>query len=205
MLGAQEHMSTRPDISDSLIHFTRGANWNEALVKLIEIAKSGVLLGGDGHVKGGYRCVCLTEAPLPAVAGDLLSNGSFTRYSPFGVLISKARVFRNGGRPAIYQSDSEFEGLPASARWRHVRYEPTAEPPIDFTWEREWRIQCDVFPISPAEAVLVLPNPEWLDHFQAAWHAEQEIDLESYAPILEHLILEQMKQPFPWRVACLAP
>jgi hypothetical protein len=196
-------MTTRADISDSLIHFTRGANRDEALAKLIEIARSGVILGGNGYIKGGYRCVCLTEAPLPAVAGELLNDDSFTRYSPFGVLLPKEHVFSHGGRPVIYQTDGEFEQLPETARWRHVRYEQTAEPPIDFTWERGGRVQCDVLPISPAEAVLVLPDPEWLNHFQAAWHADQEIELESYVTILDRLVLEQMKQPFPWRVVCL--
>lgn len=196
-------MTARTDISDSLIHFTRGSNWDEALAKLIEIAKSGVILGGSGYIKGGYRCVCLTEAPLPAVAGELLNDGSFTRYSPFGIVLPKEHVFDHGGRPVIYQTDGEFEQLPEAARWRHVRYDPTAEPPVDFTWEREWRVQCDALAISPAEAVIVLPNPEWLNRFQTAWHADEEIQLESYATILDHLVLEQMKQPFPWRVVCL--
>lgn len=63
-----------------------------------------------------------------------------------------------GGRPVIYERDSEFYDLPESLRWRHVCYEPDINNPIDFTWEREWRIQAEAFPLDPGEIEIIVPN-----------------------------------------------
>lgn len=64
-------------------------------------------------------------------------------------MVPKQWLYVQGGRPVIYQSDKEFYDLPEAIRWRHVRYEPASSPPIDFTWEREWRIQCRYLHIGP--------------------------------------------------------
>jgi hypothetical protein len=80
------------------------------------------------------------------------------RYSPFGVMIDKAWLFEQGGRPVIYQPDAEYELLHESQQFRHVRYEPVD---VDFTWEREWRIKLDELPIDPAHSTLIVPNREW--------------------------------------------
>lgn len=34
-------------------------------------------------------------------------------------------------------------------------------PPVDFTWEREWRLQTDVLPLMQNDVVIVLPNEGW--------------------------------------------
>jgi hypothetical protein len=60
----------------------------------------------------------------------------------------------------IYQPDSDFALLPEQLGWRHVRFDLTSEPVVDFTWEREWRIPCDQLPFSEAEAVIVVPNDQ---------------------------------------------
>lgn len=131
-------VASRPDISEKVIHFTRGATYDDALTMLLTIVSEGRLLGGAGMIRGGYKCVCFTEAPLPAIAGGFVNPESFSRYSPFGLMFDKSWLYANGGRPVIYQPDTDFNALPEDMRWRHVRYEPLAVPPIDFTWEREW-------------------------------------------------------------------
>jgi hypothetical protein len=78
-------------------------------------------------------------------------------------MFDKSWIFDHGGRPVIYQPDSDFTILPEDLRWRHVRFEPTGEQAIDFTWEREWRIRCQELHFSPAEAVIIVPNDEWAD------------------------------------------
>jgi len=67
-------------------------------------------------------------------------------------MFPKSWVYDRGGRPVIYGPWSDFGILPEELRWRHVRYEPTGEQVIDFTWEREWRMRCDELPFSPAES-----------------------------------------------------
>lgn len=76
-------------------------------------------------------------------------------------MVDKAWMFEMGGRPVIYHSDAEYELLPEALRWRHVRYEPTARPSIDFTWEREWRVHRDQMPITPNDAAIIVPNQDW--------------------------------------------
>ena len=197
-------MAARPDISDKLIHFTKGETYEAALNKLLLIVGEERLRGGSGMIKGGYRCVCFTEAPLPAVADDFLNSGSFTRYSPFGLMFDKSWVHARGGRQVIYQPDSEFEQLPEQTRWRHVRYEPAATPPIDFSWEREWRIQVDELAFLPSEAVLVVPNLEWENFVFGIWESQQQLEAEMYSTILEAATIEQMYPPCTWRIAKLA-
>jgi len=53
----------------------------------------------------------------------------------------KQSVFEVGGRPVIYLPDAEAAWIPAEEKWRHVRYE---HGQVDFTHEREWRIQGDL-------------------------------------------------------------
>jgi len=197
-------MPSRPDISDTVIHFTKGATYEDALATLLAIVGEGRLVGGTEMIRGGYRCVCFTEAPLPAVARGLVNAGSFTRYSPFGLMFSKRWIFELGARPVIYQPDSEFQQLPEELRWRHVRYEPAGAPPIDFTWEREWRVGCDALRFSPGDAALVVPNREWEANVFGIWNAQQELEAEAYSVVLDQLIAEQMKEPCPWRVVRLA-
>jgi hypothetical protein len=197
-------MPNRPDISDSVIHFTKAATYEAALEVLLTIIGEGRLAGGTGMIRGGYRCVCFTEAPLPAVATGLINADAFTRYAPFGLMFSKRWLYERGGRPVIYQSDAEFHQLPEEARWRHVRYEPSAVPPVDFTWEREWRVQCDDIHFSANEIALVVPDQEWKDFVFGIWDSQQQLQVEVYSSVLDHLVLEQLQEPCPWRVVGLS-
>ena len=129
----------RPDISNNLIHFTKGPE-AEAFPLLQQIIAERSLRGGNGMIRGGHRCVCFTEAPLHSLENGLVNPFAYARYAPFGIVTSKRYLFAQGGRPAIYQSDEEYDLLSDDQKWRHVRYEPNGEPMIDFSWEREWRI-----------------------------------------------------------------
>ena len=76
-------------------------------------------------------------------------------------MLTKAALFSVGGRPVIYQPDSEFDLLPESMRFRHKEYDP--ENGIDFSWEREWRLQIDELALDPNTVTLVVPNRAWSD------------------------------------------
>ena len=102
----------RADMSDDLVHWTKGQSDQEAFDALSKIVSEHRLLGGNSCIKGEFTCVCFSEAPLSyfyEVRG---------RYRPFGILLSKRWVFLQGGRPVIYQAPEEFERLPMSHRWR---------------------------------------------------------------------------------------
>jgi len=130
-------MAGRFDISEKLIHFTGGESPDDAFARLRAIIRDGRLVAGNRMIRGGYRCVCFTEAPLAAFAPAFVRLFPFTRYSQFGLMFEKKWIYECGGRPVIYQPDSDFHLLPEQLRWRHVRFEPIGEQVVDFTWERE--------------------------------------------------------------------
>ena len=136
---------SREDISDFLIHFTKGESDDVAFNRLRTILAEHRLVGTNTNIRGGHTCVCFSEAPLAALEKGLLNGSAYSRYSPFGVLFNKSYIYAQGGRPVIYQSYDEYEPLPPSHSWRHVTYDPTAARPVDFTWEREWRIHINEF------------------------------------------------------------
>jgi hypothetical protein len=93
---------------------------------------------------------------LAQILAQPMAHG--VRYKPFGVMVGKEWLFEQGGRPVIYQPASEFELLHERQRFRHVRYEP---PTVDFTWEREWRVETDRLELDPARVSLVVPDRKW--------------------------------------------
>lgn len=162
----------RRDMGNLLFHFTRRPDApvkigsatlsNGPASVLWKIAVDGFLLGGDGYIKGGHKCVCFMETPISEVASifhlarETAGLKMRPRYEPYGVAVTKDWLFERGGRPVIYQSESEYGSLPEPLRWRHVRYEP--HNGIDFTWEREWRIHTDKLVLTPEQVLFVLPT-----------------------------------------------
>jgi len=192
-------MSTRRDISDKLIHFTKGEN-EEAFQHLRNIVEERHIIGTSEKIKGGYKCVCFSEAPLTSLEDGFVNPDAYSRYSPFGIILEKRWLYEQGGRPVIYQTNEEFNILPPELQWRHVRYEPNKEPPVDFTWEREWRIQCDFLQIDPAYAGIVVTNESWAQRIIDEHEAEQDFMVLQYSEILDELIAEQYREAFPWRI-----
>jgi hypothetical protein len=193
-------MATRFDISDWLIHFTARGSPDEAFSRLTNIIRESRIIGSSRFIRGGYRCVCFTEAPLAAFAAQFLRRFPFSRYSPFGLMFEKRWVYERGGRPAIYEPDREFELLPEELRWRHVRYEPCGEEAIDFTWEREWRVRCDELPFTPVEAAIVVPNNEWAVALRRAHDNDQDMLVEQYAQVIDSTVAELFRDAFSWHV-----
>jgi hypothetical protein len=197
-------MAQRFDISDKLIHFTgSGEDLNGAFLRLRAILRDRKLTGGGGMIRGGYSCVCFTEAPLAAFAADFVARFPFSRYSQFGLMFEKNWIFERGGRPVIYQPSDDFDLLPEELRWRHVRYEPIGDKVIDWTWEREWRVCCSELAFTPADAVIVVPNEHWAIELRRSHDFDEDIDVELYAQVIDRHIAEIWRTAFPWRVVTL--
>lgn len=190
----------RADMSAQLVHFTSGANDEAAFGRLCAIVEQRRLIGGNDKIRGLYRCVCFTEAPLASLPDGLVNPRAYSRYKPFGVMFDKAWVFAQGGRPVIYQSHAEFDALPPELRWRHMRYEPGADHPIDFTWEREWRLHIDELALAPAYATLVLPDQGWVNRLRDAFDEQQAWQVAEYAQIVGPDVAEAMREDFAWQV-----
>ncbi|SRR6266567_4662504 len=197
-------MAKRFDISDKLIHFTGGGQCADgAFARLRAIIREGRLIGGNRRIRGGYRCVSLTEALLAAFAPAFISQFPFTRYSQFGLMFEKNWIYERGGRPVIYQPDCDFDLLPEDLRWRHVRFEPTAESVIDWTWEREWRVCCDELTFTAADAAIVVPDEQWVNELRRIHDADQDMTVELYAQAVDRELAELWREEFRWRVVPL--
>jgi len=172
----------RDDLSNKLIHLTRGDSADDptkaqeqALERFHSIVAHKKLLGGSGYIKGSYKCVCFTEAPISKLS-HILASGPSTdvRYSPYGVMVEKKWIYQKGGRPAIYGPDHDFEKLPDEMKYRHVRFWLGDGHEIDHTWEREWRIHTDELVLDPSQVTLVVPNRAVKDVFNERvspeWH-----------------------------------
>lgn len=116
----------------------------------------------------------------------------------------KKWIFSRGGRPVIYQTDEEFTLLPDAIVWRHMRYEPNAGTPIDFTWEREWRIKTNRLEFNPSVAGVIFPDWSWVSRFQHEFDSVQDLVVEEYAQMLDdQLLAEGFREHMPWQVYSL--
>jgi len=118
-------------------------------------------------------------------------------------MFEKKWIFEKGGRPVIYQPESEFRELSDCNKWRHMRYEPNAASPIDFTWEREWRIKCQALKFQPNDVMILVPSEEWFQALVIDHEWEQNDWVEMYSQVLDKEIVEQYREDFPWRVTGL--
>jgi len=195
----------RPDITDTLVHYVRGANLDEAFRVLKTILGERRLRCGTGYIRGGHCCVCFSEAPFRYL-GYAIAQGYMAErpYQPFGIMVKKNWLFAQGGRPVVYQHETEYHELPDDLRWRHVRYDPCSNPPTDFTWEREWRIRVDELPIQPNVAEVVLPSRPFLEVLHREHDAEHDYYDDLYRLIFDEITAWQMGGAYPWRVHILA-
>lgn len=197
---------SRSDISPYLIHFTKPVGeTEEAFLNLQKIIRDSTLIGSSTFIKGGVSCVCFTEAPAQSMYGRFGNQFGTTSYSPFGIRVTKRWLMDRGGRPVIYQPDSAYSMLPESLKWRHVRYEigDSLSKQIDFTWEREWRVQCDSLPFNPSFAQIVVPSSCWKHRLLCEHAGVEESLVTDYAQIVGCVQAEGYRSSFPWEIVTL--
>jgi hypothetical protein len=194
----------RPDVAANLLHLLRGDSRGDAFALLRTVIAEHCVAGSAAAIRDGSTCVSFAEAPIKQLREVFRwSAERDARVQPFGVLLGKDYLFALGGRPVIYQSDAEYEELPASLQYRHVRYDPITVPPIDFTWEREWRLRADVLQLEPERCCIVVAS----EADRAALfmeHAErEELRLEALGPAVGGSLADEMAESFPWPVISL--
>jgi hypothetical protein len=188
----------RPDLSEQLIHLTKGETLADAEGAFRSILAKRALIGGNGHVRGGYFVVCFSEAPVEVLA-RIFSNPEIHgfRYRPFGVMLPKLWLFERGGRPVIYQPDADFDILPEQIKYRHVRLDEPGSPK-DFTFEREWRIQTERLDLDPTTCTLIVPTRNW-DYKLRDEHAEDDMRIASTLGMNPLVRISD----YPWHVLAL--
>jgi hypothetical protein len=83
------------------------------------------------------------------------------RYEPFGLALERRYAYRMGARPVLYMPLAEAERIvPPDEQWRVVALDLDREPPVDWSFEREWRLAGDL-PLPPNGAVALVES--WKD------------------------------------------
>ena len=196
---------SRADISPYLVHFTSGTTYENAFTRLRQILADRNLIAGSRFIKGNYRCVCFSEAPLTSLKDGLVNEDYYSRYSPFGIMVSKQWLFAQGGRSVIYQPADEYFSLPESHRWRHVLYQPSDSPEtVDFMWEREWRIKLDCLVFDQRSAHVIVLDRSWADRLVSEHDRDEDYRVMQYKLIFDdNIIFEAYRNPFQWTVLTL--
>lgn len=151
--------SERPDLSPFLVHLTRRSERRSAYQNLLNILKTGRILGSDhsGFIRGPNKAACFMDIPLGNLK-YILNESNRKRYEPYGVVLSKGWAYEKGCRPVLYLSRDECDddiGVPRSQLWRVVRFDGVMAEEINWTHEREWRVKGSFQLPSKLRAVLV--------------------------------------------------
>ncbi|HMD05177.1 MAG TPA: hypothetical protein VKG68_07865 [Candidatus Binatus sp.] len=127
-----------------LTHFTRASTAASALDNLVAILNDGVIHGSGRMIRGARPAVCMFDVPI-AELRTILARRNRRRYEPFGIAVDKRYAFTMGARPVIYLPWREAEKiLPPEESWRVVSLEMDKTPPVDWSFEREWRTVGDL-------------------------------------------------------------
>jgi hypothetical protein len=152
--------SSIPAALPMLTHFTRAAGTRSAIDNLEAILRDGAIRGATRWIRGKRPVVCLFDATLDEL-GRLLRRSNRRRYEPFGVALDKRYAFIQGARPVLYLPWREARLILAEEEWwRVAAIDLESSPPIDWSFEREWRIAGDM-PTPAGSAVALVEN--WRD------------------------------------------
>lgn len=189
----------RADLSKRVTHLLRPGSDADAFETLYKIACDEHLDGTSRAVIGQTNVVCFSEAP----------ENEFTKerrhFSPFGVSVDKSWFFAAGGRPVIYQSKEEHKYIQEALHWKLVSFDPCKPPEegwVDWSWQREWRIQSDRLYLPPEQTIFLVPSDEIKEQLLARYQAEEE----GRALMEELVLLLYPHQPrdFPYRIEVMA-
>ena len=130
----------------------------------------------NGYIRQNKKVICFQDVPLYSLAENIkfenehINNGFFNekdnfRYEAFGLRFNKGHMFQKGARPVIYSSKDELDRLPDDEQWRCVQLDLScSDNIIDWTHEREWRIQGD-FSFEYEEVEVILGCKEYYKKF----------------------------------------
>lgn len=165
-------MHHRTDYSNYLYHWikpdvfckTKEDAYERAYEIMEAIFEDGFLKASGRDTYKKIESVCFTESP-----SEIMKYQN-SRYQPFGFAFLKDDIFDLGGRHVIYQTKEEAELLPCSMHWRHVTYNPNDIGPskpngVDFTWEREWRLNAKSLSILDCHSI-ILPDENWVERMK---------------------------------------
>lgn len=167
-----KRIARRTDFTSGLVHLTKSQTIDNVrysgLEILMKILDEQVLKGSttkSGFISGSTPAVCFQDVPLFSLSENIYyeqylkrkTEAENYRYMGFGLRFSKDFVFKNGGRPAIYDKTEDAKKyLPVSEYWRIVNLDFSNENNyIDWMHEREWRVPGDIkFTLSEVDVLI---------------------------------------------------
>ena len=178
-----QRISQRTDISMGVVHLTKRNSNLSAFSVLMKILEERTIVGStnktiDGHPRGficgNHPVVCFQDVPLYSLSENIFWEQQLhsqnpevpIRYAPFGLRFDKRYIFKNGGRPVIYEKTATAKRfLPEDEYWRIVKLDlENEENIIDWTHEREWRIKGN-FHFELCEVEILLSDQSSLKEF----------------------------------------
>lgn len=190
-----KRIARRSDISMGLVHLTKGNEELCAFEVLMKILKEQRIIGSinqivdgqqRGFICGSSPVVCFQDVPLHSLSENILFEQQIreddktlpVRYTAFGLRFDKRYVFKNGGRPVIYEkTDVAKKFLPQNEFWRIVRLDLEDEKYIvDWTHEREWRVKGD-FEFELDKVEVLLSDEKSFGDFYAYCEKEYMLDV----------------------------
>lgn len=189
----RNRISKRPDLVARLTHLTRGDTDKEAFETLwnILLDKKLKATGRTAYIVGDKKAVCFQEVPLYSIAQTLLFEeeerakteaekeySEKIRYSWFGLRLNKFDLFQRGARPVIYgKTDDLKKVLDSSVYWRIVRLDlDSNDNCIDWTHEREWRIENDC-PFEYEDVEVIVKDDRYYQRFVKRCIDENKLDM----------------------------
>lgn len=167
-----QRISRRTDFTSGLVHLTKsqiidGISYSglDILMKILDEQKLEGSTTKSGFISGSTPAVCFQDVPLFSLSENIFyeqylkkkSKAANYRYMGFGLRFSKDFIFKNGGRPVIYdKTDDAKKYLPKSEYWRIVNLDLSNENNyIDWMHEREWRVPGNlVFDLSEVDVLI---------------------------------------------------
>lgn len=176
----------RNDISSRITHLTNGDSPDDAFQKLMKILVDKKLIGGLGYINGNTPVVCLQEAPLSSIGENLIferllregNKSNKHRYRAFGLRFSKPYIYKNGGRPVIYENAKQLKNIiPNSQYWRVVDFQLSdIINYVDWSHEREWRVKNQLsFEYDDIE--IIVPSKAYYKKFIEYCEANNRMDI----------------------------
>lgn len=159
----------------------------------MKILTGGRISGSVRDIRGGYSCVCFSEAPISAIGQVLARQDSGIRYGPYGFMFSKDYLFEQGARPVLYQTEEEYALLPEELQYKHVKLELARDPKVDWSCEREWRQKADYLNLDIRRTTLILPTrvdmEEFIHQYQMSMREIGNSFLGTFPQVLWHFII----------------
>lgn len=170
----KKKIAERNDITGHLIHLTKEREIEDkkfsTIKMLVKILQDKKLIGStteSGFIVGNKSAVCFQESPIYSLSQNIYyeqklfeeKKSKKMRYFGVGLMFTKPYVYKKGGRPVIYDKTAEAKKyLPKEQWWRIVNYDLSDKNNIiDWTHEREWRVEGDLeFELS--DISVVVPN-----------------------------------------------